>query len=62
VLSVSGDPPQLLVRLTDGTEVTAPVSACSLQKSRSPIDSWPDAFIFFGAFLPRPLGSSAALH
>ena len=64
VLSVSGDPPQLLVRLTDGTEVTAPVSACSLQMSRSPIDSWPDAFIFFGAFLQRPTWAcfSAALR
>ena len=61
VLAVSGDPAQLLVRLTDGSEVSAPVSCCSLQKSRSPIDGWPDAFIFFERVLNLLRGLTASL-
>ena len=62
VLSVSGgEAPTLLVRLTDGSEVNAPVGDCRLQSSRSPIDSWPDAFIFFERVLNLLRGLTASL-
>ena len=49
------------VRLTDGTEVRFDRAACKLQKSRSPIDSWPDAFIFFERVLGLLRGLTASL-
>ena len=35
------------VRFTNGEEREIPKSAVTVQKSRSPIDAWPDSFIFF---------------
>jgi aarF domain-containing kinase len=57
VLAASDAQPQLRIRLTDGGELTAPAADCKLQSSRSPIDSWPDAFIFFERVRKSPLRS-----
>ena len=35
------------VRYTNGEEGEVSKSAVTVQKSRSPIDAWPDSFIFF---------------
>jgi len=62
VLSVfSGDAPKLVVKLTDGSEVTAPVDACKLQSGRMPFEAWPDAFIFFERVLNLLRGLTASL-
>ena len=53
---------QLLVRLTgSGEELCVPLESARLQKSRSPIDSWPDAFIFFERVLGLLRGLCASL-
>lgn len=56
-----GGAPSLVVRLTDGAEVCAPLPSCKLQTGRSPIDAWPDAFIFFERVLNLLRGLTASL-
>lgn len=52
----------VVVKLTDGSEVTVDnLDNISLQKSRSPIDAWPDSFIFFDRVLGLLRGLTAAL-
>ena len=58
---INGDSRQLRIRLTDGSEMTAPASDCKLQSRRSPIDAWPDSFIFFERVLNLLRGLTAQL-
>ena len=58
--------PLVTVLLTDGSEVEVDRDNVALQRSRSPIDAWPDSFIFFDRVLgttvnelPRVLSSLA---
>ena len=48
--------PLVTVRLTDGSEVEVDRDSVAVQRSRSPIDAWPDSFIFFD----RVLGTRTA--
>ena len=43
--------PLVTVLLTDGSEVEVDRDNVALQRSRSPIDAWPDSFIFFDRVL-----------
>ena len=43
--------PLVTVRLTDGSEVEVDRDSVAVQRSRSPIDAWPDSFIFFDRVL-----------
>jgi len=50
------------VRLTTGKEQRVPKESCAVQKGRSPIDAWPDAFIFFDRVLGLLRGLAATLN
>ena len=49
------------VQLSDGSCITVQRDHVSLQKSRSPIDAWPDSFIFFDRVLGLLRGLTASL-
>ena len=49
------------VKYTSGDVGQVPRAAVSLQKQRSPIDAWPDAFIFFDRVLGLLRGLTASL-
>mmetsp|Transcript_39787 Transcript_39787/g.106092 ORF Transcript_39787/g.106092 Transcript_39787/m.106092 type:complete len:500 (+) Transcript_39787:1107-2606(+) len=50
------------VKLTNGEEKEVPRDAVRLQAGRSPIDAWPDSFIFFDRVLGLLRGLTAALN
>ena len=60
VLEIKG-PNMIRVRLTNGIEIDMPRESVKLSKSKSPIDSWPDAFIFFERVLGLLRGLTASL-
>ena len=51
----------LQIRCTNGKEIIVRRENVKLQKSRSPIDAWPDAFIFFDRVLGLLRGLTASL-
>ena len=59
VVRVDGE--RVRVRFTSGEEREALRGDVRLQASRSPIDAWPDAFIFFDRVLGLLRGLTAAL-
>lgn len=46
-LNEQSDSSTVSVLFTNGEEREVPRVAVAVQKGRSPIDAWPDAFIFF---------------
>ncbi len=52
----------LTIRTTNGKEILTQRRYVKLQKSRSPIDAWPDAFIFFERVLGLLRGLTASLN
>lgn len=62
IIAVGGvDDDELTVRCVNGKQITAKRSQVKLQKLRSPIDAWPDAFIFFERVLGLLRGLTASL-
>jgi len=57
----SGEDMEVRVRYTSGEVGQVPRASVSLQKQRSPIDAWPDAFIFFDRVLGLLRGLTASL-
>ena len=57
----SGPAAVVKVKLSNGITITARRDHISLQKSRSPIDAWPDSFIFFDRVLGLLRGLTASL-
>jgi len=51
----------LMVKYTNGDESFVKKEQCKLQKTRSPINSWPDTFIFFERVLNLLRGLSASM-
>ena len=56
------EPYLIRVRLNSGVEIDIPKDCVKLSKSKSPIDSWPDEFIFFERVLGLLRGLSASLN
>jgi hypothetical protein len=42
---------KVTVKFTNGEIREVSKDTCTVQKTRSPIDAWPDSFIFFDRFL-----------
>ena len=57
----SGPSAGVKVKLSNGNIITARREHISVQKSRSPIDAWPDSFIFFDRVLGLLRGLTASL-
>jgi hypothetical protein len=49
-------------RYADGEEAVVPRACVTVQRQRSPIDAWPDAFIFFDRVLGLLRGLTASLQ
>jgi hypothetical protein len=50
------------VRCADGSEPEVDRDCVAVQKSRSPIDAWPEAFIFFDRVLGLLRGLTASME
>ena len=58
---VESNEDNLLIKLIDDSTAWYKRDQCKLQKTRSPIDGWPDAFIFFERVLGLLRGLTASL-